>query len=269
MYALADEFENQHKNSTIGSLSGGVMGAAGGITSIVGLVLAPFTLGASLIVTGVGIGVAVAGGAVGATSNITGMVEQSNFRKIVEEKCQEFNTKIDPMIMALTEIESCSTSFQQFLNDESTSSTTGMVVSRAFKLGGVVPEVVRLAQVASIGRVAAQAAKAVRVASALTGVLSGLFLIMDVAFIVKDSREIHEINTMRENSNTNANPGNSGTRTSSADLLEEVEEEKVPRSNTLKLIKEIREIAGHYQTALDEVRIAKTMLESEQTKCSY
>ncbi|KAG9341414.1 hypothetical protein JZ751_019222 [Albula glossodonta] len=65
--------ESVHYGSTAGSLAGGVIGAAGGITSIVGLILAPFTLGASLIVTGVGIGVAVAGGVTGAASNITNM----------------------------------------------------------------------------------------------------------------------------------------------------------------------------------------------------
>lgn len=74
---LADGLESMHKGTTIGSLTGGVIGAAGGITSIVSLILAPFTLGASLIVTGVGIGVAVAGGATAGVSNITNMVNQS------------------------------------------------------------------------------------------------------------------------------------------------------------------------------------------------
>ncbi|CAM4510679.1 unnamed protein product [Leuciscus chuanchicus] len=59
---LADGLEKVHFNTTVSSLTGGVVGLAGGITSVVGLILAPFTLGASLIVTGVGIGVAVAGG---------------------------------------------------------------------------------------------------------------------------------------------------------------------------------------------------------------
>ncbi|RXN18503.1 serine threonine- kinase Nek4-like protein [Labeo rohita] len=62
---ITDSLEEVHRKCTIGSLSGSVIGAAGGITAIVGAVLAPFTLGASLIVTGVGIGVSVAGGITG------------------------------------------------------------------------------------------------------------------------------------------------------------------------------------------------------------
>ncbi|RXN34359.1 G2 M phase-specific E3 ubiquitin- ligase-like protein [Labeo rohita] len=53
---ITDLLEEVHRKCTIGSLSGSVIGAAGGITAIVGAILAPFTLGASLIVTGVGIG---------------------------------------------------------------------------------------------------------------------------------------------------------------------------------------------------------------------
>ncbi|KAL0153970.1 hypothetical protein M9458_050727, partial [Cirrhinus mrigala] len=59
---LANSLETVHYNTTVGSLTGSVVGLAGGITSIVGLILTPLTLGASLVVTGVGIGVAVAGG---------------------------------------------------------------------------------------------------------------------------------------------------------------------------------------------------------------
>ncbi|KTF81031.1 hypothetical protein cypCar_00037957 [Cyprinus carpio] len=59
---ITDSMESAHYSATAGSLSGSVIGAAGGITALVGLILAPFTLGASLIVTGVGVGVGVAGG---------------------------------------------------------------------------------------------------------------------------------------------------------------------------------------------------------------
>ncbi|ROL53183.1 Apolipoprotein L3 [Anabarilius grahami] len=62
---ITDSMESAHYSATAGSLSGSVIGAAGGITALVGLILAPFTLGASLIVTGVGVGVGVAGGVTG------------------------------------------------------------------------------------------------------------------------------------------------------------------------------------------------------------
>lgn len=74
---IADHFEAMHRETTIGSLSGSVIGSVGGITAIVDTILAPFTLGASLIITGVGVGVSVAGGVTGAVSNITDMASTS------------------------------------------------------------------------------------------------------------------------------------------------------------------------------------------------
>ncbi|KAG1926107.1 serine/threonine-protein kinase Nek1 [Pimephales promelas] len=105
-----DSMESAHYSATAGSLSGSVIGAAGGITALVGLILAPFTLGASLIVTGVGVGVGVAG------------------------------------------------------------------------------------LLANISRIATQTARVGRVvAEAFSGVLSGLLVILDVAFIVLDSVDIHQM----------------------------------------------------------------------------
>ncbi|CDQ68457.1 unnamed protein product [Oncorhynchus mykiss] len=98
---LADGLESMHKGTTIGSLRGGVIGAAGGITSIVGLILAPFTLGTSLIVTGVGIGVAVAGGATAGVSNITNMVNQSTDRRAIKNIIKEFQEKMNSVVTSL------------------------------------------------------------------------------------------------------------------------------------------------------------------------
>ena len=60
------------KRTVTASVGGGVASVAGSITTITGLILAPFTMGTSLIVTAVGIGVATAGGVVSASANITG-----------------------------------------------------------------------------------------------------------------------------------------------------------------------------------------------------
>ncbi len=54
-------------------------------------------------------------------------------------------------------------------------------------LGGT-SELVCLIEVANEGKIAAQAARAVRVAETVTGVLSALFVAVDVFFIFLDSR---------------------------------------------------------------------------------
>ena len=55
LFKSAEDFQDVHRRITIGSLIGSVMGAVGGIAAIVGVVLAPFTLGTSLIGTCVGV----------------------------------------------------------------------------------------------------------------------------------------------------------------------------------------------------------------------
>ncbi|XP_029353109.1 serine/threonine-protein kinase Nek3-like [Echeneis naucrates] len=80
---VADSLERVHQGTTIGSLTGGVIGAVGGITSIMGLILTPFTFGASLIVTGVGVGVGALGGLTAGASNVRNMVNQASDRKAV------------------------------------------------------------------------------------------------------------------------------------------------------------------------------------------
>uniref|UniRef100_A0A8C1P754 non-specific serine/threonine protein kinase n=1 Tax=Cyprinus carpio TaxID=7962 RepID=A0A8C1P754_CYPCA len=85
MKKTADSLEEIHRKCTIGSLSGAVIGAAGGITALVGAILAPFTLGASLIVSGVGIGVSVAGGVTGGAFNIVDTVKQRNLSESLKK----------------------------------------------------------------------------------------------------------------------------------------------------------------------------------------
>ncbi|XP_042615209.1 serine/threonine-protein kinase Nek1-like [Cyprinus carpio] len=98
---LADGLGTVYYNTTVGSLTGGVVGLAGGITSIVGLILTPFTLGASLIVTGVGIGVAVAGGVTAGVSNVTKVVNQRSNRQKVKLIIAELQEKITSTICCI------------------------------------------------------------------------------------------------------------------------------------------------------------------------
>uniref|UniRef100_A0A3Q3JJG9 Uncharacterized protein n=1 Tax=Monopterus albus TaxID=43700 RepID=A0A3Q3JJG9_MONAL len=196
---VADGLERVHQGTTIGSLTGGVIGAMGGITSIVGLILAPFTLGTSLIVTGVGVGVSTLGGAAAGASNITNMVNQSSDRKAVRSIIKEFEEKINAVVTWLQEIYN---SLQEIRNrfesadtidrnsSENQLARLGLRAGRG--LGGI-SELVRLVQVVNIGRIAAQATRAVRVAETVTGVLSGLFIAVDIFFIAMDAKEIHHI----------------------------------------------------------------------------
>ncbi|ROI48889.1 Apolipoprotein L3 [Anabarilius grahami] len=237
---LADDLERVHYNTTVGSLTGGVVGLAGGITSVVGAILAPFTLGASLIVTGVGIGVAVAGGVTAGVSNITNMVNQRANRQRIKMIITEFQEKITSTSCCIQNISAGVESLQrEFSTSNGSFSNAQSGANSGARLGrglGGISELVRLIEVANVGKVAAQAARAVRVAEAATGVLSALFVAVDVFFVILDSREIHNIRKAR------------GLRERRQTREEEL------KSETMKFVKKIRETADELQTTLDTLQ---------------
>ncbi len=194
---VAEGLERVHKGTTIGSLAGGVLGAVGGVTSIVGLILAPFTLGASLIVTGVGVGVGALGGVTAGASNITKMANESSDRKAVRSIIEEFKEKTEAVVTWLQEIgNSLQTINNRFdLADPSESQNSSLNQNKLISLGyragkglGGIAELVRLARVINIGKIAAQTSRVVRVAEVATGVISGVFVAVDIS--VGATREI-------------------------------------------------------------------------------
>ncbi|XP_049328104.1 apolipoprotein L2-like [Astyanax mexicanus] len=190
---ITERVEKIHRNTTIGSLSGGVISAVGGILTIVGLALTPFTLGASLIVTGVGVGVAVSGGVAGAASNITDLINQKVSRTEIEKILKTVQDKLPPILKHLEEIEIRLDEIQQF----DPTDPSGRKAQIGFGLGrgvGYSAELLRLVNVVEIGKVTAQVSRTVKAAGAVTGVLAGLFLVLDVVFVVKDAKELYNIN---------------------------------------------------------------------------
>uniref|UniRef100_A0A3B1JKG5 Uncharacterized protein n=1 Tax=Astyanax mexicanus TaxID=7994 RepID=A0A3B1JKG5_ASTMX len=237
---ITDSVEEVHRGATIGSISGSVIGAAGGITSIVGLILAPFTLGASLIVTGVGIGVAAAGGVTGAASNITNMIKQKTSREEIEKILMEVQEKLNPMIDCLKEIE---IEIEEFSASSSKAAKAGAGIAAG--VGGFLAGGIRLARIADIGKVAAQVSRTVRVAGAISGVLSGLFVVLDIFFIAQDAIELDQMNNPKKG--------------------------KKVKSATAKFLIEMRNTISALQEALDELKEVKGKIqihtESEMLIC--
>lgn len=94
LLAMADAADEFHKRTVSAAVGGGVASVAGSITTITGLILAPFTFGASVIVTAVGIGVATAGSITSATANITDTVHSNMDSKKVEKMIQGYQEEI-------------------------------------------------------------------------------------------------------------------------------------------------------------------------------
>ncbi|XP_043082619.1 serine/threonine-protein kinase PLK4-like [Puntigrus tetrazona] len=269
--ALADDLEKVHFKTTVGSLTGGVLGLAGGITSIAGLILSPFTLGASLIVTGVGIGAAVAGGVTAGASNITNMVNQKTNRQKIKTLIKEFQEKFSSTVCCIQNIQTAVETLQQWSTSDDSFSNASPGANAGARLGrglGGIPEILRLIEVVNVGKVAAQAARAVRLAEAATGVLSALFVAVDVFFVFLDSREIHNIRqdyAQRENQresespsnqtagSTDQGPNNSETTNLLPSDAQQAEELK---SETMKFVTKIKDMTEELQKILDTLRDA-------------
>ncbi|XP_023138269.2 uncharacterized protein apold1b isoform X2 [Amphiprion ocellaris] len=201
LLALADAADNFHKKTVTASVGGGVASIAGSVTTITGLILAPFTAGTSLIVTAVGIGIATAGGVTSASANITDTVHSKTDRKKVEKMIQDYQGEIKDIKECLEFLqEGMETldewNFEQYA-DSISKKHLSQNVKHVMKEGGragkaLVINTESLISTIQVLNVAGGAAKAAQVMSVTTGVMSGLFLALDVFFLAKDSMELRK-----------------------------------------------------------------------------
>ncbi|XP_035280422.1 serine/threonine-protein kinase Nek2-like [Anguilla anguilla] len=240
---VADGLERVHFGTTVGSLTGGVMGAVGGITTIVGVALAPVTLGASLIVTGVGIAVAAAGGVTGAASNVTKMVNEHIDRRTIDNIIHECEAKI---LILVTCLQSIDKGFEDLNQRRSLNVAGAARVLRS--IGGLA----KLAPAVQAFRAASQAVRLARAAEVVTGVFAGLFLAVDIFFIVDDSREIHAMRqqgsnkyTKMEESEEPPDEASAGPQAGSAEGKKALK--------TREFIKMIREVSAELQKFLKKI----------------
>ncbi|KAM9335534.1 uncharacterized protein ABDE67_020523 [Symphorus nematophorus] len=199
LLALADSADVFHKKTVTASVGGGVASVAGSVTTITGLILAPFTAGTSLIVTAVGIGVATAGGLASASANITDTVHSKTDRKKVEKMIQDYQEEMEDIKNCLEFLQQGMETLEEWNFEQYAESISkkhlNQNVKHVMKEGGragkaLVINTESLISTVQVLSVAGGAAKAVQVMSITTGVMSGLFLALDVFFLAKDSMEL-------------------------------------------------------------------------------
>ncbi|KAK6471486.1 apolipoprotein L3-like, partial [Huso huso] len=220
LLGIADKLDKVNMDCAIAKTTGSCASAVGGILTIVGLALSPVTLGASAIVSAVGIGVGVAGGATNAGTTITKFVKDRNDNKKVDRilnKIQKQMTALGALgrnaCIALSKydenhMEKCDLVFKTGSQIGTTSyavvKITRLVQSLKAKpvLKAAVDEASQVFKLGSEGidgagavtGVISEAApvvasKALRIAG---GVVAGAFLIWDVYDITKKAIDIHK-----------------------------------------------------------------------------
>ncbi|XP_028269770.1 apolipoprotein L3-like [Parambassis ranga] len=90
LHDIANNLDKVSKGTKIAGITGGATTVAGGVAAAAGVILSPFTLGASLALTAVGVGVAAAGGVTGASAAIAHKVSVTQDKKKIEKVLQEY-----------------------------------------------------------------------------------------------------------------------------------------------------------------------------------
>ncbi len=157
-----------------------------------------------------------------------------------------------------------STSNDSFSNAQP-GANTGARLGRG--LGGI-PEILRVIEVVNVGKVAAQAARAIRVAEAATGVLSALFVAVDVFFVFLDSKEIHNMRhdyalreSQRESESTsNQTTGSTDQTSNNSDTTNllplNAQQAEELKSETMQFVTKIKATTEELQKILDTLRDA-------------
>ncbi|XP_017903762.1 PREDICTED: apolipoprotein L3-like [Capra hircus] len=201
IHALADKVDKVHKDCTISKVVAHSTGAVSGILSIVGLALAPLTMGATLplLATGLGLGIAAA-----VTNVSTSIVEQVNVSsaetkttQLLSPDTKKWKVVKDVLKKRTPQIIFATKSFisaleyiqkqVQFIKVIKASPALAAKVKFFITKGKTFIHVSGQAR-KTFGGMALAMAKEVRV----TGlVLSCIGLVIDVGFLVKESKHLH------------------------------------------------------------------------------
>ncbi|XP_036822505.1 uncharacterized protein LOC110508496 isoform X1 [Oncorhynchus mykiss] len=201
LLAQADAADQFHKRTVTAAVGGGVASVCGSVATITGLILAPFTFGASIIVTAVGISVATAGSIASATANITDTVHSNMDCKKVEKMIQGYQEEIKDIRECMEFVQEGMEALQEGNFEKYTESATKKAlnhnIKHVMKEGGragkkLMINTDKLISTVQVLGVAGGAAKAVKAISVTTGVMSALFLALDVFFLAKDSHELRK-----------------------------------------------------------------------------
>ncbi|KAM7379690.1 hypothetical protein PAMP_005224 [Pampus punctatissimus] len=201
LLALADAADQFHKKTVSAAVGGGVASVCGSVATITGLILAPFTFGASVIVTAVGIGVATAGSITSATANITDTVHSNMDRKKVEKMIQGYQEVIKDIRECLEFVQEGMDTLQEWDFEKYSQSAARKAlnhnIKHVMKEGGRAGKALmintdKLISTVQVLGAAGGAAKAAQAISVTTGVMSALFLALDVFFLAKDSHELRK-----------------------------------------------------------------------------
>ncbi|XP_060684260.1 apolipoprotein L3-like [Hemiscyllium ocellatum] len=178
---IANSVDTCKRGVNIANIAGASANITGGLVAIGGLVASPFTFGASLALTGVGIGLGVAGGATNIGASISDHVIQNGKSNRIKEIIDLYKEASETMSESLRQAQgSIEVSIRMREETISRSSTIGATQVLSKSLNAVLVE---------SSRVTGNALKAAKVVS---GVLSGVLVVWDTYCLIKAAKDLRE-----------------------------------------------------------------------------
>ncbi|XP_012406117.1 apolipoprotein L3 [Sarcophilus harrisii] len=175
---MADKIDKIHKDCTITNVVASSAGAVSGVLSILGISLAPVTAGASLALFATGLGLGIAAGVTGVSANIVDHVSHSQGRKYLNEV-----KKSDAAMKGLAkEANRLIKEVTKFFPKDLSFSDKAASNFGTWRLGAAGCQSANAFQ-----RAVLSMSKGARIGGS---VLVGIFVLLDVATIVKDSRHL-------------------------------------------------------------------------------
>ncbi|TFJ98126.1 A-kinase anchor protein 8-like [Platysternon megacephalum] len=182
---IADDIDKIHKGATIGNIAGGTAGIAGGITTIIGLCLAPVTFGASLIVSLTGLAVSTAGGLTSAAATTTDLVASKVKKETVEKLLRVCQAELE-------HIQDYTESITEKIQNLQDYENSGFVFAFSHIGSGAGRSVLNTIKMVKAGQLLANVGRIAKFAGAATGILTTVTLGLDVFFVARDSMELHK-----------------------------------------------------------------------------
>ncbi|XP_015751862.1 PREDICTED: uncharacterized protein LOC107331748 isoform X11 [Acropora digitifera] len=220
---LATKLHQHHRNVNISTITGASMGTVGGVLSIAGLIAAPFTFGAGLIVSLVGAGIGGAGGVVMSGSKVVEIILEKLGLEDVQAAIKEDHEACTKLQQQFDRLEDFISKLAQFLkslhddakllrelegtgfdilreritSDDIRSSTKERVdIGAKFFRTVTAAATITTSAVATARVVARSAALAGTRAAHIAGsVISAALIPLDVTLLVKSSLELHRGST--------------------------------------------------------------------------
>ena len=220
---LATKLHKHHRKVNISTVTGASIGTVGGFLSMAGLITAPFTFGAGLIVSLVGAGIGGAGGLVMSGAKVVEVILKKLRLKDVQAAINEDHeacTKLQQQLDLLEDVISKSPKFVRSLRDDSvllkelegtefaflrqriicddvgSSKKQRVDIHAKFFRTVTAAATIRMSAVATAGAVARSAALAGTGAARVAGsAISVAFIPFDVILLVKSSWELRRGST--------------------------------------------------------------------------